>query len=155
MTVLQSEPLKVTRSDITKAEDETTPGTLAFRPLQPGGIGLPEAPSPARQSGVTGTVTASVQLRHGMETRWPEGPFGPGQRQLRWLCAQHDSPPRQGDARCRRFACKHQLNKKLTGQSPNTHIIRKQKRGQETGIRGAAGAALPVFAAAGRRVFAR
>lgn len=148
MTVLQSEPLKVTRSDVTKVEDETTPGTLAFRPLQPGGIGLPEAPSPARQSGVTGTVAASVQLRHGMETRWPEGP---GQRQLRWLCAQHDSPPRQGDARCN----KHQLNKKLTGQSPNTHIIRKQKREQETGIRGAAGAALPVFAAAGRRFFAR
>ncbi|HGY0482227.1 TPA: hypothetical protein ACNUIJ_003955 [Salmonella enterica subsp. enterica serovar Derby] len=148
MTVLQSEPLKVTRSDVTKVEDETTPGTLAFRPLQPGGIGLPEAPSPARQSGVTGTVAASVLLRHGMETRWPEGP---GQRQLRWLCAQHDSPPRQGDARC----SKHQLNKKLTGQFPNTHIIRKQKREQETGIRGAAGAALPVFAAAGRRFFAR
>ncbi|HAV1871882.1 TPA: hypothetical protein JG951_003153 [Enterobacter hormaechei subsp. steigerwaltii] len=152
MTVLQSEPLKVTRSDVAKAEDESTSGTLAFRPLQPGGIGLPEAPTPARQSGVTGTVAASGQLRHGMETRWPEGP---GQRQLRWLCAQHDSPPRQGDAQCKCYVCKHQLNKKLTGQHPNTHIIWKQKRDQETGIRGAAGAALPVFAAAGRRVFAR
>ncbi len=57
---------------------------------------MPEAQETARLSGAAGTAAASGVLRHGMETRWPEGTAGsgrPGQRQPRWLCAEHDSPP--------------------------------------------------------------
>lgn len=57
---------------------------------------MPEAQETALLSGAAGTAAASVVLRHGMETRWPEGTAGsgrPGQRRRSWLCAKHDSPP--------------------------------------------------------------
>ena len=58
--------------------------------------GVQGAQGTARQGGASGTeaVSLPLTLRHGMETRCPEGA---GQRQRSWLGAKHDSPgSRQG-----------------------------------------------------------
>ena len=72
------------------AARETAVPLTARRPLV--FTGVQGAQATARQGGASGTEAASLPLtlRHGMETRCPEGA---GQRQRSWLCAKHDSPP--------------------------------------------------------------